>query len=348
MKKYIYLFAITIYLLFGIYGCNSLQDNLNDDPNIENTANIIDPSEYITMTVTKYEDPNLGADGDMLSTIILLEPSSKETKEVFSFPYTTQYPLGYYDKIENTVYYTKRITTGEGYGDQIFSYDLNIKKEIQLTDDLFAVNYILSEGDSVFFVAVKKKEPVLLLGNYNKITGETTYWRNDGDTSVETLVLDRINKRIFISAFSEDEKRQNIIQYTIDNFIMPKYTVYETDFDFSYTKEIHKENMWIRMLLYNDSNLIAVCDGKYNQNKPSEYKYIKLDSQKSFVFEEPPYRLQRGEAGFSLDKRGLYTISEVDDQRGIFYWNFTDKIYKQLFVYEDGFINNMQPVQSFP
>lgn len=85
--------------------------------------------------------------------------------KVFQFDYTAQYPLGFYDKTNQLVYYTQRVGTDKNYGDQIFVRDLKSKKSSRLTDNLFAVNYVIPSGDQLFFVANVKGEQVIRLGS---------------------------------------------------------------------------------------------------------------------------------------------------------------------------------------
>ena len=145
----------------------------------------------------RYEEPNNNS--DMYTQIYFYDTQTKETKKVFQFNYTSQYPLGVYDAFDNIVYYTKRVNDETYKGDQIFKYNIEEDKEEQLTTDLFAVNYILNQGK----------------GN------------------------------LYVSAYSNEEMEYNLQNQKdipgVMSFVMPRHTVYETDFNFSSTRELFSE-----------------------------------------------------------------------------------------------------------
>ena len=64
--------------------------------------------EYISISYSLYEDSD-NDESDIGTEIYYYNTRTKETKKVFQFQYTSQYPLGIYDEAGNTVYYSKRV-----------------------------------------------------------------------------------------------------------------------------------------------------------------------------------------------------------------------------------------------
>jgi len=65
-------------------------------------------------------------------------------------------------------------------------------------------------------------------------------------------------------------------------------------------------------------------------------------------FVPPPYRMQRGDANYSIDKIGIYSLTVIYEERGIFYWDMEKQVYIPIYKYlDEGFINNMQVVHIY-
>ena len=312
-------------------------------------------NEYISLSYSLYDNPD--DEFDIGTQIYHYDIGTDEVKKVFRFEYTSQYPLGVYDKKENVVYYSKRVDDDVYKGDQIFKYYIDTDKEEQLTTNLFAVNYIIPFCNRVYFVGVEKNSSILKLGFIDQITKEIAYWQDDGDTTIETFVVNNVNNKIYISAYSNAEMDYNLQHQSEipgqENFTMPRHTVYETDSNFSETRKLFsEEHMWIRMLLTNDTKILALCDRMYNKEELSKPIYMDTASNEFLDFEIPPYRIQRGDANFSADGKGIYTLSDVYsitndgvENRGIYYYDLETKIYTPLLIQTDGFINNFTVIK---
>ena len=58
--------------------------------------------------------------------------------------------------------------------------------------------------------------------------------------------------------------------------------------------------------------------------------------------------MQRGDAGFSSDGKGIYVLSSIDDvSRGIYYYDIETKMYTPALMQTDGFINNFISSKTF-
>lgn len=308
---------------------------INRDTTIDNYISITNSEENIDT-------------GKITTKIMVYDIKTKTTDEVFQFEYSSQYPLGYYDAKTKSVYYTKRTSIDENIGDNIFVFDLKASKERQLTNDLFAVNYIISDGDKVFFVGRPNGSQVLKLGVIDLKTNTISYW-GDEDTNVEAIAIDRKQKKIIASTYSESERVYNVTHQDgpvgQDNMKMPTHTVYEIDYSFENTNNLFKEALWIRTVMVHDSNLYALCDRKYNNSaEPSSLYRYNRNEKIIYTSEWDTHRLQVGDAGFSSDGHHIFSISTVDNKRGIYDFDLiTGEVYP-IMIQTTGFINNMQVV----
>jgi hypothetical protein len=210
LKILISLFLIVVLLV----ACSS-KEAISEDKNIQNNnpdansdVKITKPAaDYITMSYSEYATTN--ENGEIKTQILSYDSSTKKLEKVFEFDYTAQYPLGYYDKTNQLVYYTQRVGADQEYGDQIFVRDLASNKSAQLTDNLFAVNYVIPSGDQLFFAANVKGEQVVRLGSINLKTKKMQIW-GDNDAIVEAITVDHNNKKIYVSAYSLKQRNYSL------------------------------------------------------------------------------------------------------------------------------------------
>lgn len=301
-------------------------------------------NNYISITSSQ-EDIDTGK---ITTKIMVYDIKTKTTEEIFQFEYSAQYPLGFYDAKSKSGYYTKRISIGENEGDNIFAFDTKSSQERQLTNNLFAVNYIIPDDDKIFFVGRPNGSQVIKLGVIDLETNAISYW-GDEDTNVEAITIDRKQKKIIVSTYSENERVYNVTHQDgpvgQDNMKMPTHTVYETDYSFENTDKLFKEALWIRAVMVHDGDVYALCDQKYNNSAvPSTlYRYNRNDKI-IYTSEWDTYRLQVGDAGFSSDGQHIFSISLVDNQRGIYDFDLiTGEVYP-IMIQTTGFINNIQVV----
>jgi hypothetical protein len=305
-------------------------------------------ADYITLTYSEYATTD---ENEAITTQILsYDTATKQMKTVFQFDYTAQYPLGFYDKPNQLVYYTQRVGTDEDYGDQIFARNLLSEESIQLTDNLFAVNYVIPSGDQLFFVANVKGEQAIRLGAIDLNTNGMTLWGDD-DMLVEAITLDHKNKKIYASAYSLKERNYSLAHQDgpvgQNNFKMPTYTIYETDYNLQEKTKLFSENYWIRMLMNKEGHVIAFGDKEYNKGQvPSMVVDYDTSSKTSSVSNWETTRLQRGEANYSNDGSKIYAIAIVKNERGLFEYDVNSNKFTAIFTPTAGFINNIQVVKG--
>lgn len=142
-------------------------------------------NQYMSVTVTR-EDLSNKISG--LTTSVFEVQLNHETvqsiKEVYSFPYTAQYPLAHYDKTNSKVYFIGKDNLSKS--DQLFEYDMRKKIISQCTEFLYAINDILLLKDNQLFltgISIGAKSMAVQPFLYNTRTRklENISWDEDFD-----------------------------------------------------------------------------------------------------------------------------------------------------------------------
>lgn len=306
----------------------------------------INYNEYISFTCSEYVNEN---NDQIISKILYLDPETAKIIIVHEFSYTTQYPLGIYDKENNRVYYTKK-SDNDNSGDQIYLFDLKLKEEQQLTKDLFAVNYIIPHGSQVFFVARPEGASAIKLGCINLDDKSIGYWNDDGDTNIEAITINRKHEKIYLSTYSEKERVYNVTHQDgpagQNNFKMPRHHLYQTNFSFIDFEELLSTDMWIRTVMSNDTEVVALCDVMYN-NEANNSILLHYDIQSKAISQsEWNYgRLRIGDANYSADGKSIYSLVQYADKRSICKFDFSTLEFTPLFIPKEEFINNITIVR---
>lgn len=304
--------------------------------------------DYVTLTVTGYDNRDDSADG-MTVQVWCYDTASGDLKQMFSFPASAQYSLGFYDRAHQTVYYTQRQETDNalGYGDQIFAYDLNTQTETQLTTELFAVNDLFPAENRLYFAASTARDGVIRLGYLDLTTGELSFWREDGDTFVETMTVDAAHNRVYYVGYSMQERNDNVLHQGNGDFLIPIHTVYQTDLDFSETESLYSDHTWLRGILTHGTQIEVLSDEKYNRPElPSTVVSIdpETKSVQTAVW-DGDCRLQQETPNYTSDSAAIYSIIATDDDRGVGRYDVETKDTELCFSTVDGnFINNMRVV----
>ncbi|MDU6855719.1 MAG: hypothetical protein E6370_15000 [Clostridiales bacterium] len=301
---------------------------------------------YITITETAYSDIDVKSESGMVTALYTYWPDTQEVKKQYEFPYTAQYPLGAVDLYSNSAYYSQNV---ENIGDQLFRVNLEDGRVTQITDNLYAINYIIPTKEKIYFAACLKGSSNICLGAYNKGDGKISYWGNDGDVNIANLCVNEKTQKIYVSTFSENEMLYNLQHQTNNDFVVPKHIIYEMDFDFKDLKKIHsEEHSYARLVMNYKDNLLILSDSEYNNNIfPSKSIYYDLKTNKQLPFTLPQYRMESGGASFSVDGKGLYVLTTLpsDVTRSLYFYNFKSKDYQLIYKSEEGaFLNNFQLV----
>ena len=270
-----------------------------------------------------------------------------EVSEIFRFPFDAMYSLGIYDKAANRVFYSKKCNDNTPErGDQIFMYELDKGAETKLTEDLFAVNYILPVDSAVFFLAAtRENRDSLIVGKIDLTNNKVQYWDEAATASSHILSIDREKERLYVSIFNTEEADA---AFSTQPDLVPTHTIYSFDYDLGDKREIlRKENMNIRAVYArNDLMMYTVQDTLV----PEETSYtltqvIDLNSRE-VLFESDKRFSQEG--CFSADTAGVYSFASVGDFYGITYFDLSTQEYTPILneYDEDGYIANFQMMQE--
>lgn len=319
--------AIIICMTLVFTACNNTN---NDDQSKKDKT--------FTLTVTPNQEPN----GLYLDTkACVLHENSKKLDTVSTIKSNAAYSLTYFDKDKNTVFYTTNTKVNRKGGDQLFSYDVKTKKSVQLTDNLYAINYIIPmKGDNLFLVVIKEGTHNISPGYYNKTTKEFTDLEWDDDFFVSNANKDPQSNEIYVSGYSntENDKKLDLLNdekidgpFGIDNKI---YTV---------SKDSNKlvfelDDRYIDSFAVNGNKLICITSLQGNTDSDKKIIMYDLNTKKESHIDNLPIR---GDI-FYLDADGANVYANTGEQ--IEKINIETKKSQILYKLEPGtaWINNAQ------
>ncbi len=328
---------ISIFLLSA---CTNMKNNTTSNNHEE-------PKDYLSISYTTYND-NKGPQSGMTTNIMVYDIENDNLEKINSVAYTSQYPLGVYSKNDNKIYYSaKNEKTGDG--DELFLIDLETNEKKQLTDGLFAINYILPRRDNILLVAVKNGTRALRLVEYNKKTG-TIFYNDleDDDTDVWSICLNIENENEFYtSTYSQAQGYENAEKQSkkeVDRYYYPDNTITRYKNDFSAKEEMFFfEKEKILSISATDKYLLIYRDGDSSNNNSMRINRINLDTEE---FEEIKIPDSKNISEVQLDRsnNGIYYLGSDEnyENRGIYYYDLVTGKKKTIFVeeYGIGHINN--------
>ncbi|KZE66702.1 hypothetical protein AV545_03510 [Paenibacillus jamilae] len=314
------------------------------DQSGEKTA-LAGQGQYLSMTYTENVNGK-NADQGMVMRVMTYDISSKKLTKLSDVPYTSQYPLSVVSLPDHKIYYSADV--GDK-GDQLFSYDLNTKKNEQLTDNLFAINDIVPTAPDgpLVLVAVKKGERILKTMFYNKTTRtmQIMHDENQDDTTTWSITYNPAKKTIYSSQYSgrEHEKQRVLSNQTQTVMVPPDNKVTEIN---SVTKQersiitLKKER--ISSMSSSNDKLLLVTTTPTNPDNP-EYSLVDIATGKRTKIKLPIFSRQF--VYMSPDGKGVYYLGSAsekneDEGRGVYYYDFTSKTQTPIFIQKEGFINN--------
>lgn len=286
--------VIIIFCLFIVVGC---QNNVFDE-------NSIKENYYISFTVTKKEKNKLNM------YIYTYDLKNNEIQCKDKIPYTSQYPLGIYDKKRNQIFYSSKVN---GTNDELFVKDLETKETKQITDSFFAINYIFPLENGIYIAAVEKGERAINLFLYKN--GKLSRVIDDKDLFISQIHLNpKLNKLIF-SSYSQSQL----------DALMEKNDEEEEVPNMIYLYDLYSNN--IKKILKNENYVYFVCLGN------DEKVYLKTDQ--TYNYDRHLDKTEYDNLGISemvyLDNESLYYINE--ERTKLLKYDLNDK--KEIVLYEN-------------
>lgn len=182
-------------------------------------CNRLDTSKYISFTVTVEENKKLH------SEVYYFDLSNEEVEKVAVLPYTSQYPLTVYDKKTNKVFYTSRIE--EEHKDEVFEYAVDTKETKQITDDFFAINYIIPYLNKLLIAAVPLGDGVIHPYEYDRETTKISDLTWDSDIHISSLNINPDQNEFLAAGYSNSQLYENLEKQMTEEFKWPDYYLYD-------------------------------------------------------------------------------------------------------------------------
>jgi hypothetical protein len=320
-------------------------------PNIQ-TNKALDLDEYISITVNN-EISNSETNDYAKYEVSIYEYNlqREEMIEVFRFPQNSGYALGVYDKKSNSVYYTKEKNNNtferQRSGDQIYKYNLDSDTEIMLTEDLVAVNNLFPVDDTIFFVGARQNNAdSLVLGKISLTNGVIEYWDESDTLSVETISIDRINKRIYVAVYDRTERDNAVSLFNSGESPHPvafKHSIYSFDYNLNDKQEVlSKDDMRIYSVYARDNRLLyGAHDSTVLESDAYDMAEVIDINSKNVLFQFDEHFSWRG-GGLSQDIKGIYSAVNTDGFAGIEYFDFETREYKTIATIDFGYLANLQ------
>ena len=377
LKKYVFIIFVIVITLFIGAGCSDKQEheteqvksgtmvlptektaNISEtaEPTSESAENTIDNNVYFSITETSDEDSG------MMSNVksIDIQGSEKNVDNAGHIEYTSQYPLTAYDRQTNTIYYSARVyDENNGYGDQLFAYDVETKQSKQLSKNIYAINYIFPVKNTIYMLGAMGGTHSFTIIRYDLDTGEQSVFDSEEKWNFDLLVYDVFSGKLYASATVHEEEEAYIEAYNTrpdeeneEKYTPPDYRIFEFDEDFYEPKEIfHTKNKIVRrMAPTQDGKLfVTFMDSLAVMDPTYESYFINLDTNKledAPAIDEVTYVTEF--IYFLPDDEKIYFIGvyPAEDQRALCSYDPKSKTIKMIYNSETGYINNCALLRS--
>ena len=205
-------------------------------------------TEYLSFIVTK---------GSIIHTF-KYDPKSGEVKEIAKIVNNSQYPVEVYDESVNAIYFSKR--EGESHCDQLWIYDVINNTYQRLTDDIYAISYIIPRGDSLYLVAVPRGGYcVLNLFIYDKVNGTLENISPDLNFTIQKAYYDPRTDQLLVSGYDFIEDTKRLDEQSEENPYIPCkndiYLVEDGKFTYLFSTSEHEMG---KIVMHDDEVIYSV------------------------------------------------------------------------------------------
>ncbi|MWV46338.1 hypothetical protein GRF59_22295 [Paenibacillus sp. HJL G12] len=346
-KKHNQIVLFLLLCILFLSSCSNTSDPINQTTTgtVEEKSTM-SVSPYLSITYTEYVNGK-NTDNGMVIRSMIYDLITKETKTLANIPYTSQTPLSVISKAENKVYYS----AGEGNkGDQLFSYDLTSHKEEKLTNNLFAINYIVptSFKGELVLAAVKKNEGNLKTIFLSKQMNSLNFLHDtDTDTNTWCLTYNDKNKSIYTAEYSEKAQfeARELAGKKQKPTVPPDYIINEINTETLKEREVIRlQNEQVISLASSDDQLFVVTSRYYNRGE-NEYNFVNIQTGKRTKLKLPI--IAASSTAITQDDSELYYLGGPSgiDKRGIYVFDFKSQKSVPIFIQGDGFINEFSLIQ---
>jgi hypothetical protein len=336
--------SVIITLLLFIGGCSSEKKAIEEvNPTDMQT---IGPQthEYLSITNTEYVNGKDTNDG-MIMRVYTYDIQTKALTKIADLPYNSQYPLTVASLPEDTIYYSG---SGKDKGDELFSYDIKTQNTQQLSSDLFAINSIIPDtvDHTLVMAAVKKGERPVKVIFFDKETQEMTILNdNDSDTTTWDISYDPETKKSYAIQYSEEEQYNHMEESnkTQTPMVPPNHTIIEIDPISKQTRKVIELEEEQILTLSTRGDQILIATAEHINKYPIKYSMVNINTGQRNEIDLPIKA--SSELFLSKDGQGFYFLGEntqtnVNHERGIYFYDLKTQQVEAIFLQKEGFINN--------
>lgn len=313
-KRIILIVAGIIVIFFLVYNYTRIEDI--DD---------IKEEKYISFLVTSEDERNHSLNTRTFEYSFEMQQINLKS----TLPYYAQYPLSVYDMDNDCIYYSHR---DESQCDQLYQYNLNTKKNIKLTNNLFAINYIFPIEDSVYLGAVYKNKRVITLLKYEN--GELTQLLENDDLFVQNINYNPDTHMIVFNTYSNTEAEKRFEEYDINpnRPLTGDNTIWSLDIT-------NKDGVPHKKDVVGEGDIAYICsDEKDNIYYYQEGKHYILEGRDGLIKENAAFDELKIYNPVYITNKDVYYIK---DSRSIIKYNSSTKKNETLYeISEDKSIIN--------
>lgn len=330
-------------LIVALNGCSPNQDFSKISASLSEQT---DTSSYLSITLSdKVED-------NFVTHFFVYDTRSKSIEEVGHIPMTAQYPLGVVDVAKNVLYCSKRDSQG---CDQLFRINLSDNKEEKLTENLYAINYMIPIDNKIIMATKLKGTTNIGLASYDLKSEVLDIWNKaDKDTCVQSLTLNPYTKKIYASLYSWKErleKSKKASKAKSPIVIPPVNHIIEYDQDGTRIQELFSTEEQIGTFVVSNKGDRAILRSASEVFKKKELYLIDLKTGKREILNIPNYS-PIGDVFFKQDDQGIfftafpssYTEYEQNNSQpisnGLYYYDFGTSQVQTILAKPNSFINN--------
>ena len=304
------------------------------------------PDYYLSITVSMWEEHSHSESGIAVAGYCYDLESGKIEQVEATVEYSSQYPLSVYDKAANTLYYSERIEDESGWhGDQLFSYNLSTREKKQLTENIFAINYIIPVSDKVYIAAIKRGEREIHVMYYSLSEEKLVESNIDSGLFFELLSYDPVSGGLFGAAYRYSEYKEALEEANEGfghKYIAPDYYIYDFSKDFLNPELILKtdRNLIQRLCYSKEYGLFFTQADSIPYWEPDYYSYFMDVNGKTLTSAVNIDSILYLNEFICLYKGVFYFVGvNEQDVRGIYKYSIADENIELVFASEDGYIN---------
>lgn len=320
--------AVVITLLLFIAGCGPEEE----------------AHEYLSITNTEYVNGTDTDDG-MIMRVYTYDLQTKALTKLADLPYSSQYPLTVASLANDTIYYSG---AGKDKGDELFSYGIQAQKTQQLSSDLFAINSIIPDtvDHTLVMAAVKKGERPVKVIFFDQKTQEMNILNDDDlDTTTWDISFNPETSKTYAIQYSEEEQYNHMEESnkTQTPMVPPNHTIIEIDPISKQTRKVIELEEEQILTLSTRGDQILIATAKHINKNPIKYSMVNIKTGERNEI-DLPIKARSG-LFLSKDGQGFYFLGEntkanVNQERGIYFYDLKTQQVEAIFLQKEGFINN--------